>query len=437
MRVLHVVQRYWPYDGGSERHARAIAERQAAEGHSVTVLTTDAWDLEAFWRPGKRRIATHHEWRHGVEIRRFAVRSLPGSPLAYLLLRRLTLELARRSPLPSALLFGLARYAPRVPELYKTLGRWHEPADLFFGWNICFEGMLAAAYRAARRVGARFVVQPLLHLGEPEDETVRRYYTMRQQMALLRVADHVFAQTDLERRYLLARGVAAQRIAVAPPAVEPAELLGGDAARFRTQRGIARPFVCFLGTAAYDKGAVHLIAAMRRLWANGVDADLVFAGPMFDQVRTVLATLRPSERARCHMLGYVSEEEKRDLLAALDVLALPSRTDSFGIVFLEAWLYGKPVVGARAGGIPEVVADGVDGYLVRFGDVAGLAARLAALLGDPVAAARLGAAGRAKVLAEHTWQRRYATVRAALEHVVVRGRALEQPEGAALTVGRR
>ncbi|MBI4507110.1 MAG: glycosyltransferase family 4 protein [Chloroflexi bacterium] len=420
MRIVHVVQRYWPYDGGSERHARAIAERQASEGHSVTVLTTDAWDLEAFWRPGKQRIATHHEWRGGVEIRRFAVRTVPGSPLAYLALRRATLELARRSPLPSRLLFRLARLAPRVPELYKTLGRWHEPTDVFFGWNICFEGMLAAAYRTARRVGARFVAQPLLHLGEPDDDTVRRYYTMRHQMALLRVADHVFAQTDLERGYLVARGVAEARITIAPPAVEPGELLGGDGERFRQRRSVARPFVCFLGTAAYDKGAVHLVAALRRLWARGVDADLVVAGPMFDHVRAVLATLRPDERARCHTLGYVSEEEKRDLLAALGVLALPSRTDSFGIVFLEAWLYGKPVVGARAGGIPEVVADGVDGFLVPFGDVEGLAASLAALLADTALRARVGEAGRVKVLTGHTWEARYATVRAALEGAVAR-----------------
>lgn len=418
MRIVHVVQRYWPYDGGSERHARAIAERQAAEGHSVTALTTDAWDLQAFWSPGKRRLKTRHEWHHGVEIRRFAVRSLPGAPLTYLALRRFTLELARHSPVPNHVLYGLASFAPWTPGLQCTLARWHEATDLFFGWNICFEGLLAAAYRAARRVGATLVVQPLLHLGEEHDDAVRRYYTMRHQLALLRAADHVFAQTEQERRYLVAHGVSGNRVTIAPPAIDPPELEGGDAARFRAQRGIVRPFVCFLGTAAYDKGAVHLIDAMRLLWARGVAADLVLAGPLFDHVRDLVAGLRPDERARCHVLGYVSEQEKCDVLAALDVLALPSRTDSFGIVFLEAWLYGKPVVGARAGGVPEVINDGVDGLLVRFGDVPGLAARLTQLLTDRDLAARLGAAGRAKVLAQHTWEQRYRTVRAALERTV-------------------
>ena len=53
--------------------------------------------------------------------------------------------------------------------------------------------------------------------------------------------------------------------------------------------------------------------------------------------------------------------------------------------------------------MPEVIADGADGYLIRFGDVPALAARLRALLADPALAARLGRAGHAKVLREHTW----------------------------------
>ena len=82
---------------------------------------------------------------------------------------------------------------------------------------------------------------------------------------------------------------------------------------------------------------------------------------------------------------------------------MPSRTDSFGIVYLEAWLNGVPVIGARAGGVPEVITDGVDGYLVDFGDVAALANRIELLLRRPEAARALGEAGRRKVLAEHKW----------------------------------
>jgi glycosyltransferase involved in cell wall biosynthesis len=89
---------------------------------------------------------------------------------------------------------------------------------------------------------------------------------------------------------------------------------------------------------------------------------------------------------------------------------MPSRTDSFGIVYLEAWLNGVPVIGARAGGVPEIISDGVDGYLVDFGDVPALANRIELLLRRPDIAHELGQAGRRKVLAEHTWDHKIARI---------------------------
>ncbi len=129
---------------------------------------------------------------------------------------------------------------------------------------------------------------------------------------------------------------------------------------------------------------------MRRLWDEGRDATLVLTGPMLSDVRGFFAAMSAEERARIRPLGFVTKETQADVLAATDVLALPSRTDSFGIVFLDAWANGIPVIGANAGGIPGVVSDGVDGLLVPFGDVAALAGALRRLLDDPGAAAADG-----------------------------------------------
>ena len=117
-----------------------------------------------------------------------------------------------------------------------------------------------------------------------------------------------------------------------------------------------------------------------------------------------------ADRDHCRVLGFIPDQDKRDAFAACDVFALPSRTDTFGIVYLEAWLYDKPVVGAAAGGVPEVIADGVNGYLVPFGGVAAIADRIARLLTDPALRARLGAAGHATVLREHTWDAKIAKI---------------------------
>ncbi len=109
----------------------------------------------------------------------------------------------------------------------------------------------------------------------------------------------------------------------------------------------------------------------------------------------------------CHLLGFIPDEDKRDLLDAGDVFVMPSRTDSFGIVYLESWLYKKPVIGALAGGVPEVISHGEDGYLVPFGDVTRLADCIATLLTDKDLARRFGEAGCRKVLTEHTWDKKY------------------------------
>src|SRR5205085_6694843 len=115
-------------------------------------------------------------------------------------------------------------------------------------------------------------------------------------------------------------------------------------------------------------------------------------------------------RERCRWLGFISDQDKRDLHAAGQVFCMPSRTDSFGIVYLEAWLNGVPVIGARAGGVPEVVSDGIDGYLVPFGDVASLANRIQILIERPELAHAMGQAGSRTVLAEHTWDHKIARI---------------------------
>jgi glycosyltransferase involved in cell wall biosynthesis len=123
------------------------------------------------------------------------------------------------------------------------------------------------------------------------------------------------------------------------------------------------------------------------------------------------AALPAAERARTRLLGFVPDQTRRDALAAANVFVLPSRTDSFGIVYLEAWCYEVPVVGALAGGVPEVIDHGVNGLLVPFGDVDALAAAIGRLLDDSELARAFGQLGQRKVLHHLTWERVYARVR--------------------------
>jgi glycosyltransferase involved in cell wall biosynthesis len=418
MHILHVIQRYWPYVGGSELQLQEFSERLVRDGHRVTVFTTDAWDLEHFWACGKKRIAATEDEHNGVLIRRFPVRHITSSPLVYPGIRHVMLALAALPFDTTALEAPLARLTPWVPAMSGALAQDDTDYDLVAGMNIVFDGLLEPALHFAHKRNIPFVLHPLTHLGEADDAHVRRHYTMPHQVKLLKQSDAVIVQNPIEMKALAALGVPQERMHIAGSGVNPEQVTGGQADRFRRTYGINSPIVAFLGTAAYDKGAFDSVRAVSLLRARGVNVTLVLAGPMMDQFTTFYGSQPESVRDCCRVLGFISDVDKQDLLAACSALLLPSRSDSFGIVFLEAWLYDKPVIGARAGGIPDVIVDGEDGFLVPFGDVAALADRIGRILADPDLAQRMGENGHRKTLAEMTWAHRYGLVRKVYESVI-------------------
>jgi glycogen synthase len=413
MRILHLIQRYWPARGGAESYVGEISSRLAAAGHQVTVATTDALDFELFWDPHARRIASREDMHEGVRIFRFPVRHLPISTLAYSGVRRLLWLLSAVRPVPNSVLFRMARLTPRVPDLWRWLAATDEPFDLVAGVTICFEPLLEAGWRFARRREIPFVVYPLTHLGagaQPGTDALSRFYTMRHQLALVHAADAAVLQTPAERDFYAGRGVAVSRLVVAGSAVDPTNVLGGDGARFRRSHQLEGFLVASLSALSYDKGTVHLVEAVRQLWQTGRPVELVLAGVATAPFQQYLNTLPPADRNRIRLLGSITETEKRDMLAAADVFAMPSRTDSFGIVYLEAWLYRVPVVGARTWGVSDVITDGEDGLLIPFGDVSALAQALRMLQDQPAVRAELGAHGNEKVYRLHTWEQKYPLV---------------------------
>ena len=106
---------------------------------------------------------------------------------------------------------------------------------------------------------------------------------------------------------------------------------------------------------------------------------LVGDGPDRDAAERELAKLGLGDRARC--VGKV--EDVAEVLRWADLYLLPSNSESFGLSALEAMATGVPVIGTRAGGLPEVVQHGVCGFLGEPGDVEGMAQGAVALLTDP------------------------------------------------------
>lgn len=418
MHFLHVIQRYYPYIGGSESYFQEIGEQLVRDGHRVTVLTTDASDLDHFWAAGRKTIPAGETTHNGVRVLRFPVQRVPGPPIVYPILRRLMVELGR-VPGTVPLLNRMALITPRVPELVEYLRTTADRYDLVHTTNITLDFTILPAARFAARRGIPHLCTPFVHLGEPGSAQIVRYYTQRHQIDLLKRATRVVTQTSLERDALARLGVPDDRLRIVGCWVRPETLVGGDGSRFRQAYDIGGPIVLAIGAAAYDKGTMHTIAAMQRLWQEGSDATLVLiSGNTLAQFEQFYAALPEDTRRRIVLIRSAPHQTKLDALAAASMLVMPSRTDTFGIVYLEAWSYSLPVIGARAGGVPAVIDDGEDGLLVRFGDVAGLAAQIGKLLSDPAWAGRLGQQGHAKLLGLYTFDQRYAAMRAVYEEAL-------------------
>jgi glycosyltransferase involved in cell wall biosynthesis len=141
------------------------------------------------------------------------------------------------------------------------------------------------------------------------------------------------------------------------------------------------------------KGADQLIRAISTLCSTVPDVQLVAVGTGDDlpRLRSLAADLRTSDRV--HFLENLSDEQLAACYARADIFALPSTGEGFGLVFLEAMAFSKPVVGAAAGGVTDIVRDGENGFLVSPDDPTQLLQVLERLLREPALCEKLGKRG--------------------------------------------
>ncbi len=220
----------------------------------------------------------------------------------------------------------------------------------------------------------------------------------RAEAEVIGCCDAICASNPVEAEQLAAfYGAPLDRIELVPPGVDHAFFSPGDRGGARAALGLDdRPTVLFVGRIQPLKGlgiAVQALGALRRDdarllvvgGASGADgaAELAHAHASIDR-------LGLSERVQ-----FVEPQEHHRLSTyyrAADVVVVPSRSESFGLVALEAAACGVPVVASAVGGLRTLVVDGVTGHLVDSRDPAEFARRIDDVLADPVAAAAMGVA---------------------------------------------
>jgi glycosyltransferase involved in cell wall biosynthesis len=201
---------------------------------------------------------------------------------------------------------------------------------------------------------------------------------------------------------LVALGVApAGKFAVVRLGVELDERVDVQAdGRLETRRllgiGPERFAVGWIGRMTGVKRADDVLVAFRALRELGVDACLRMVGDGPDRDHVERRANELDVMRETFFLGY--QEAVAPFFAAFDAFVLPSVNEGTPVTAIEALAAGRPVVATRVGGVPDVVRDGIDGFLVEPGATDELAERLARLAADPALRERMGAAGRERVL---------------------------------------
>jgi len=273
---------------------------------------------------------------------------------------------------------------------HPRIDRWTGPVDVVHGTNFVVPPTAAAAL---------VTVHDMVFATAPDLVTPasRRYAGLLRAAVRRGATAQVFSDTvgDAVRAWL---GCPPERVVRIHPGI--AETAAGDPERGRRRAG-ATTYVLAVGTVEPRKNYPRLVAAFDRLAATRPGLHLVLAGaPGWGDAALGDAIRVATHGDRVVRLGYVSDGDRRDLLAGAAALAYPSLDEGFGHPPLEAMRAGVPVVAAAAGALPEVLGDAA-----AFADptsVPDLATTLAQVLDDPVTADRLRRAGTAQV-ARYSW----------------------------------
>ena len=397
MRLLYVVQRYGEtIAGGAEQHCREMAERMAQRGHDVSVATTCAQsyvDWADAYPPGRSTIG-------GVTVHRFSVEA-PRQNLRFNELNRRMV--AGRGSRP---LFvqreWMRQQGPWSPDLVAWLERNGERFDCV----ICFTYLYWTTWAALDALRGRvpLVLHPTVH-----DEPPLRLSLFDTEFR----APDAFALSAPEEIDLIRR-----RFHLDPPGAVVGigvEVGAGDPARFRAAYDLGdKPYLLYVGRIDEGKGALALVEFFIAYKQRHPTDDLVLVlvgDDLMDLPR----------RADIIVTGFVDYQTRDDALSGALALAQPSFFESFSMILTEAFAFGRPAI---VQGRCEVLNGHArrSNAAIPYDSFAEFEAALELLRADPALADAMGAAGKAYVEREYTWDAVLDRYEALLEHTARLGK---------------
>jgi len=326
VRILHIIHSVDPRSGGPSHALRGLVAEQVRQGHQVTILTTNAQSAEP--------------WAQEAEYRA-RIQADPALAAAEVFIAK---AYGRSRP--------FARFS-WTPQAWRWLRRRLRDRNLrpdVLHIHGVFSHLTTLAPRLARRYGVPYILRPAGTFSPPclamGRRNLKRWFTNLFVAGDLRRAGAVQATTPAEAEELCAQ-FGLRRVAVVPHGVAVPWANGTTPDEARAALGLppAARVILYLSRLAPKKRPEWVAEALARLRPDNPGLVAVFAGPDagaehdLDQA-IAAAGLQDAIRR----FGFVTGGQKEQLLAAADVLVLPSRSENFGVVVVEAMAHGVPVV---------------------------------------------------------------------------------------------
>ncbi|HEY2224610.1 glycosyltransferase family 4 protein [Actinomycetospora sp.] len=388
MRVLLVSWEYPPVVvGGLGRHVGALATHLADAGHDVVVLTRQPTGTDASTHPTTDTLV------EGVRV----VRVAEDPPHLEFTADLVAWTLALGHAMVRAALPVLRDWAPDVIHAHDWLVA-HAATALR---DLADVPLVATVHATEAGRHGGWLSAPLnrqVHsvewwLANAADAVVTCSRAMRDEVAGL-------FDVDPDGITVLHNGIDASGWSASP---ESAVAHRSHLTSGRRHVHIGSPTLVTFGRLEWEKGIQDVIAALPAIRRAHPGTRLMVAGTgshagwLADRARAARV------RRAVTMLGHVDDVALVDLLGRASAVVLPSRYEPFGIVALEAAAAGAPLVASRAGGLGEVVLDGITGLSFDPGDVAGCAAAVIAALDAPGAAHRRAVTARERLASDFAW----------------------------------
>lgn len=402
MKLLHISHRYYPAIGGIEVNTKEISERLVELGERLTVFTADALTREDFFDPNhSKTYLPLEETTKGVDVKRFPINHKLNNFLFKIMpkirggyrLRKLifkdAIEMLKYGPFIPKMIWGIVKLKPDI-----VLAQTAYYATTYF------------CYLAKKIYNFKLVLIPSIQI--PTIQTASKWLENTTVYKILKSSDLVISLTNYEKEFLIKKGIDEKKISVIGCGVDPLKFTRANGINFKNRYNLNNePIVAYIGRRSKEKNIEGLIDAMRIVWKSIPNAKLVLAGAKNSSYEAIernkINCLDINERKKIISVDAYSKEEKPDIFAACDVFAMPSNVESFGIVYLEAWLCGKPVIACKDSPPSTLIDNGEDGLLVKYGNKYELATAILKLLNDKKMRMELGEEGKKKVLREYTW----------------------------------